>query len=81
MLERRYLARIWTIGCVWGFSLLSSLCIPDNKAAIVVRGDNVGGVGTPDHGLQLLLADKGGEAAGGRPEINYIILSKKYNSQ
>ena len=64
-LERQYLAWIWTIGCVWWFSLLSSFCIPDNEAAVVVGGDDVGSVGTPDHRLKLLLADEGGQAAGG----------------
>ena len=59
------LAWIWPIGCVWWFSLLSSLRVPHNEAAIVVSRDNVGRVGAPDHRLQLLLAHKGGKTAGG----------------
>lgn len=78
MFESKYLARIWTIRCVRRFSLLSSLSVPDNEAAVVVRGDDVRRVGAPDHRLQLLLADKGGKAAGGRPEDGNVANTRNW---
>ena len=52
--------------------MFSALRVPDDKAAIVVSRDDVLRVGPPHHRLQLLLANEGGETAGGCPEVGLV---------
>ena len=52
--------------------MFSALRVPDDKAAIVVSRDDVLRVRPPHHRLQLLLADEGGETAGGCPGVGLV---------
>ena len=61
--------------------LLPSLGVPDDEAAVVMGGDDPV-LCPPDHALELLLRDEGGDGAGGRsvpqqhqaPDVAYYQL-------